>query len=399
MIFQKTIHKKPLFSSRRPAMPVFYKAKGILAVCMMAALLPALFTPSAMAQYVVPVFQYPIFYNLDLEINPGARMAVNGRVHSNNNIWATGASPGSPLIFSNIVDAVGTISNVPSPLDPLNIGRSGNVIYAITANNPLPNSVPLGFTFGTNATTDPMALLAILQSPPPALAPPNYAAAYSTNGLCYLRNVVDLIITNAANGTNGTGGTNLIVYYQNPNNAPNFVLPVPADAVVSSTITGAGISKTTNYAYAYSFVTNASFYDYRESKTVQAVQIDLARLNTWLTNTSARGGSQYDTLNSSGPTSKGHRINSIHVINQVPLTSSQLPAVRLVNGLKLPPAGLTVATPQPLYIEGNYNTTTNGTNFSTGPGDTTNTEPAALMSDAITSFQVSGSTVSRRQRP
>ena len=47
----------------------------------------------------IPVFQFAIFYNLDMEINPGASMTVNGRVHSNYNIWATGSSPGSPLFW------------------------------------------------------------------------------------------------------------------------------------------------------------------------------------------------------------------------------------------------------------------------------------------------------------
>jgi hypothetical protein len=56
----------------------------------------------------------------------------------------------------------------------------------------------------------------------------------------------------------------------------------------------------------------------------------------------------------------------------------------LVNGQELPSAGLTVATPFPIYVKGNYNTTTNGSKFSLALGDTTNTVPAGLMGDAIT---------------
>jgi hypothetical protein len=134
-------------------------------------------------------------------------------------------------------------------------------------------------------------------------------------------------------------------------------------------------------------VTNVTFYDYRESDTVQAIQIDVSKLNAWLTNTTATGGAQYNTENNNGSTSKGHTINSIYAYNSVPMTSSQLPAVRLVNGAQLPPAGLTVATPQPLYVEGNYNIQTNsGGTQALGLGSTTNgvTVPAALMGDAIT---------------
>src|SRR5664280_1605612 len=104
---------------------------------------------------LVPVFQFAIFYNMDLEINPGAAMNVNGHVHSNNNIWATGSSAGSPLTFANRVDASGTITNRPSSLDPQNTARSGNVVYTITDNNPVANSDSLTLPLGTSTNNNP----------------------------------------------------------------------------------------------------------------------------------------------------------------------------------------------------------------------------------------------------
>ena len=58
----------------------------------------------------------------------------------------------------------------------------------------------------------------------------------------------------------------------------------------------------------------------------------------------------------------------------------------MVNGSQLPPAGLTVATPQPVYVLGNYNIQTNGTATDAPPAttNTTYTVPAALMGDAVT---------------
>lgn len=50
----------------------------------------------------------------------------------------------------------------------------------------------------------------------------------------------------------------------------------------------------------------------------------------------------------------------------------------------MPDAGLTVATPLPIYVQGDYNVTTDGVNYSKKLGDTTNTAPAALLGDAIT---------------
>jgi hypothetical protein len=50
----------------------------------------------------------------------------------------------------------------------------------------------------------------------------------------------------------------------------------------------------------------------------------------------------------------------------------------------LPSAGLTVATPMPIYVRGDYNVTTDGSHYSRSLGDTTYTVPAALLGDAIT---------------
>jgi hypothetical protein len=90
--------------------------------------------------------------------------------------------------------------------------------------------------------------------------------------------------------------------------------------------------------------------------------------------------------------SKGHHINSIYVYNAIPFVTGshssdgQLPAVRVVDGDQLPTNGLTVATAQPIYVEGNYNVTRDGVHFALTLGSTTNNNsaPAAFMGDAIT---------------
>ena len=198
-------------------------------------------------------------------------------------------------------------------------------------------------------------------------------------------NAADLIISNNANGLATAKGTNITVYYQNPNTSQDIQL-VPGDLPLATNVTQLGPFKTTNTVYAYSFVTNSSFWDYRESDTVQSVDINVGKLNAWLTNATARGGQQYNTLSSSGSTSEGHGINSIYVYNNVPLTTSQLPAVRMVNGAQLPNSGLTVVTPQPMYVLGYYNVQTNGTaaNASANTTNTAYTVPASLMADAVT---------------
>ena len=63
------------------------------------------------------------------------------------------------------------------------------------------------------------------------------------------------------------------------------------------------------------------------------------------------------------------------------LPGTSLGAVRVVNGLQLPPSGLTVATGRPLYVLGDYNQL-NAANL--GTTNTSTTRPASLVADAIT---------------
>ena len=319
----------------------------------------------------IPLFQYAIFYNMTLEISPGNTMNINGHVHANGTIWTTGSSSSTPLTYSGNVDSTGGVNLTRNTNYDSQSYSTGNVIFTNGVVNG--NAASLAMPIGTN--NDPLQVISLLGLPPASLAVPN-AGGYSTNGQVYLYNTSDLIISN--NST--AGGTNFTVYYNNQYNSPQLA-PIPPDVV--QVTTNHGNILTNSY---YSFVTNVSFYDYRESDTVQATQISVTNLNNWLTNTSSHGGAQYNTYNTTGSTSKGHGINSIYVYNSVPLTGTTLPAVRLVGGQKLPSAGLTVVTPQPLYVQGDYNTTTNYVNFANSLGSTTNgnTVPAALMGDSIT---------------
>lgn len=351
---------------------------------------------------LIPLFQFAIFYNMDLEINPGAGMDINGHVHSNDAIWATGAGPGaSALVFSNYVEAASGVFLQRSTNDP-SAARTGNVVFCLTNNNPLANAnvltLPIGASTGNN---NPTNVLAILDPPPAAYAPPNYSSAYSGSGSNYLENEADLVVSNSVNAvngiaiitTNGVSTTNIYVFYQNSQNAPNELSFVQPDVMVTNSITSQGVTLFTNTFAYYSFITNVSFYDYREVATVRAVQVDVTNLDLWLANTNyftnSLGifphGDYFNKLKTTGSTEiSPQSINSIYVYSSQPRTGTQMPGVRVINGMRLPPSGLTVVTPDPIYVLGSYNITTNGTSFSTGLGDTTNTFPAALMGDSVT---------------
>ena len=337
---------------------------------------------------IIPLFQFAIFYNMNLEIDPGATMAINGPVFSNQSIW-----DGTPNVtFNSTVSAAGLVyddSTDPTNDDPWASGKtdsgtpSGN--YAI---QPLSGRDSLTLPIGNSSNNTPSSVEAVINLVTNGYGAPN-PQAYSTNGQVYLFNESDLIISNSANGLAGPrSATNITIWYQDPNNSASYLTKLNPD--VTNVVAGV----TNKY---FSFVTNVSYYDYRESDTVQAVQVDVGKLNTWLT----AGGS---TVNHTSYSDNGHGIQSIYVYNNVSPTVSRLPAVRLVNGAQLPhttdpngvyPAtsGLTVTTPQPLYVQGNYNvqTASSSAGASAGTTNTANTYPAAIIGDAITILSTSWS--------
>jgi hypothetical protein len=328
----------------------------------------------------IPLFQFGIFYNLDLEINPSSTFGIGGSVWCNGNIYN---SPNGLLVYFAPVYATGNVyNNRDHPYDSTANG-SGAVIYSTayyTNTGPTIHEDTLTMPVG-NGNNSSSNVNSILQLPATNAAPS--AGAYTAAGQLYLYNASDLVISNPATGGLPVNqGTNITVYYQNQHMATPFT-QVPGDVPIYTNIA----THTTNYTY--SFVTNATFYDYRENKTVNAIQIDVAAFNRWLTNSSARGGLVFDNDNNvNGTTTKGHHIWSIYAYNSVSMTGSTLPGVRVKNGQLLPPSGLTISTPDPMYVMGDYNIMTNynapvAQQSRTVP-DATYTLPAALMCDAIT---------------
>jgi hypothetical protein len=338
----------------------------------------------------IPIFQFAIFYNLNMEIDPGSTMQVKGPVFCNASIWANGTGGSSGLTFLSSVDAVGTITTATS--DPFADNYNGPAPPTFDV-SPLTNQPSLTMPIsGTNNSAS--SVQNILNLPPPGLGAPNSAYLQASNQ-SYIFNEADLIISNASTGISGAtslASNYITIFYENSNITASYLQVVPPDLPQLSNYTAKVNNKNTTITvtngWYYSFASNVTFTDYREnSKTVQALQIDVAKFDTWVTNKASREGNAWNNLNISGTTSKGHGIDSIYVYNNVKPTANQLPAVQLVNGSRLPSVGpgLTVATEQPLYVQGDYNIETN----SSGPSDvglqtTDHTYPAALMGDAIT---------------
>jgi hypothetical protein len=389
-----------------------------------------------------PLFEFDIFYNANLEIDPGATFPILAPVFSNEGIWSGNANP----TYSSTVEAAGQITT--SGIDPFltSYTDAGTPTSNFSVpGQPIANVPSIIFQgFGTNN------LEAMLDLPPSSVAAPQPIAYAQTNQI-YKYNQASLVISNWSNGTRAipATGNNFVIYLQDLNpvgflyyppttghfnqltndfyvvtninpvsdvsatyftnnlyGLPGFTssaLPAqwPLYPTANCNITwktGSG-ANITNWGVEYagwSFLTNVSFYDYREVKTVQAVQIDVSLLRQWITNAYVNGGSNW---NYALAYDEGIGINSIYVYNGVPITSTTLPAVRMINGIRLPNStnvinitnnitcGLTVATPQPMYVLGNYNVQIDGDTSVTyypGTNNMAHTYPAALMADAIT---------------
>jgi len=114
--------------------------------------------------------------------------------------------------------------------------------------------------------------------------------------------------------------------------------------------------------------TNVTFHNTRENKTVKASELDVAKFRSWsATNT---------TL---WPALGGRDARSIYIADMRSQSSGTQSGVRLKNGQTLPPHGLTVASPNPLYVQGHYN----APSAHLGTTNTSLTKPAALIGDAI----------------
>ncbi len=147
-----------------------------------------------------------------------------------------------------------------------------------------------------------------------------------------------------------------------------------------SPITINSATNTSSLATNFPFLTiSNTFTDQREGKTVSASQIDMGSLNTWASTNSS--------INAKHTTS--NPFNILYVADNRTGGTNLLFAVRLTDGLALPPgttpngspSGFSVATPNPLYVWGNYNCT-NAAYLNTT--NTTATVPASLAADTLT---------------
>ncbi len=276
----------------------------------------------------IPIFEFGIFYALDMEFNPSDTWSVSGPVHGNGSIYA---QPDRTLTFRGHVTASQKIVHDKHPDDPVS-RRFGSIVYQGEHNERVKSlNLPLG------ADNSPANLRGLVE------IPPKKERADSPMGRQRYYNKAEMVIVVSDTGVVTTSGA-----YN------NFKVSIP-------------------WASVKSFVaTNVVFFNKRENRDVKTTQFDVDLFNA--------NYSLWTSL-------LGREPRTIYVADQRTQAANTQSGVRLVNGDLLPGSGLTVATPNPLYVQGDYNAPTmqvkQGKKTLT-VADPTKIVPASLIADAIT---------------
>jgi len=312
---------------------------------------------------LVPLFQFAVFYNKDLEINPGPVMTLSGPVHTNGDLYL---DAGTSLDINGQVTSAGNIyrgrkdnsqnpncksnpNRIKDPTNPRSLIPSCNSRVLVTENDVLPFNGMVQFGVSPVTVPEPEVLdpspgrlywdkadLRIVLNVDASLNP---VTTYVSSGI-EVRNQDNSVNTGATNTLFGCAGA----VRRNPAGGDN-------------NLRAAGTS--------YAFKNN------RENKTIRMLDIDLRGVLACLHNSNWFGSGKQ--LNDA---SEGGLVFFFTV--QGPHSSSAANAygTRLANAAELAgpsgaPAirGLTVVTDQAIYVQGNFNST--------------NKKPAAVLADSF----------------
>jgi hypothetical protein len=273
---------------------------------------------------LVPLFQFAVFYQSDLEIYPGPNMTLGGRVHSNRDMYL---GTHATLTVDSYTTAAGNIYYGRKPGSGQDLGTQGNINIK-DRNGVYQNMRNADGTYLDSTDPDWVSK---------SLNRWGGEVEDHSHGITEL----DLPVV--------TSGVPIDLIKRGTNNPSSFEWSAGlkiVDGVAWYRTSSDTWTDVTASLTGDSTLTTKSFYNAREGKTVTCYDINIGKLNN----------------------SAYYPSNGIVYASRATVAGTEQ-AVRLVNGATLK-TSLTVATDNPLYTKGDYNTV--------------NKKPAALFTDALT---------------
>ena len=298
----------------------------------------------------IPVFQFGVFYQNDLEILPGGVMTFSGPVHTNGNLYV--GSDGSTLHFDSKITAYGNIyhgrkdssaavNGAVDINDASGVDQSMNLGGNVWLDSNHPNWLLDSQTrWGGNVSSSVHGTRSLNLPLPTGAAP--HALIERRDGsdtsqvmsqkMDYKAHI--RIIDGTVMAQNGS---TIELRYCSAGGTFNAGSCPPGQTVVNP------ISATT-------------FYNFREGKTIQSADLDITKL---------RNSPAFIAIQGANPLG----VIIYHSDHRNDGSGTKQAAIRMVNGSQLPTNGLTVATENPAYVKGSYNTVSK--------------QPAGIISDAF----------------
>lgn len=319
---------------------------------------------------VVPLFQSMFFFENNLEIYRPAPMIVGGLVHTNNRLLVSGMADrtGIELQFNGAVSYAG--GNATTPGYTTSEPPIGGPAWAgFSSSDAVTNMEAPTFASGGQS-----AQLSQVNRYEPLGAKPN-AVLNATDTNSNNDTMRELIEPPVATSSDPPEIARRRLF-----NKAGIILQVNGSTATVTAQNGTVLSAAKNTEIRNAFTGKTTFYDQREGSNVDTVNVDVGRLTT--------------ALNSGVTGFNG--VLYIHDVTPVSGSDPEPKTVRLNNGGELPNAGLSIASQNPVYIRGDYNTgtTTSPTAVpANSTGNPSNTDspvvpgytrkPAAVMADAV----------------
>lgn len=294
---------------------------------------------------LLPLFQFAIFYNKDLEISPKTALTIDGAVHSNNDIF---------LDSEDLLTMHGQISLVGNLIH--GVKQEDNCTGAIEIVDPIePIAAPecqsrrKVFTNQEVASWNGNVLTGINPVTPPA---ESLSSAFS-NSVYWQNADLRIVLRLDNNGSPDTtvSSTGITVVDSNGSiNTSGTTDLLSCRGSLFETSTGANDGSVV--------ATHANFYNLREAKFIRLLEVDLqSTLDCLSRNLNIIGGRNLDDesdgglvfhLSVLGPDSDQINSYGVRIRNAAELQSSRPPAKTL--------RGLTLVSDQALYTLGDFNT-------------------------------------------